>query len=135
VTLAAFPRRSWRGSRARACLEILGQEYIRTGRAKGLGEPRVVLRHALKNATIRCSRCSGFRSARCSAAPSSPNRSSRGRAWQAGGRRDLLPRLPVVQTILILSATIFVVITCSSTCSIPSSTPHPLRMSACSGSR
>jgi peptide/nickel transport system permease protein len=33
-------------------LEILGQDYIRTARAKGLREGAVVIRHALKNAAI-----------------------------------------------------------------------------------
>ena len=33
-------------------LDVFGQEYIRTARAKGLGETRVVFRHALKNALI-----------------------------------------------------------------------------------
>lgn len=33
-------------------LDILGEEYIRTARSKGMGERRVVLRHALKNAAI-----------------------------------------------------------------------------------
>ncbi|MGD8401225.1 MAG: ABC transporter permease [Bacillota bacterium] len=33
-------------------LETLSQDYIRTARAKGLGEAGVVLRHALKNALI-----------------------------------------------------------------------------------
>jgi oligopeptide transport system permease protein len=33
-------------------LEVLNQDYIRTARAKGLAEPRVVVRHALKNALI-----------------------------------------------------------------------------------
>ena len=33
-------------------LDVLGQEYMRTARAKGLGERRVVVRHALKNALI-----------------------------------------------------------------------------------
>jgi peptide/nickel transport system permease protein len=31
-------------------IDVLSQDYIRTGRAKGLGEGRVVLRHALPNA-------------------------------------------------------------------------------------
>jgi peptide/nickel transport system permease protein len=35
-----------------AMLEVLGQDYVRTARAKGLGEARVVLRHALRNAAI-----------------------------------------------------------------------------------
>lgn len=33
-------------------LEVLGQDYIQTARAKGAGEGTVVLRHALKNALI-----------------------------------------------------------------------------------
>src|SRR5512133_1815845 len=33
-------------------MEVLGEDYIRTGRAKGLGERVVVLRHALRNALI-----------------------------------------------------------------------------------
>lgn len=33
-------------------LEVLGQDYVRTARAKGLGEPRVLAVHALKNASI-----------------------------------------------------------------------------------
>ncbi len=33
-------------------LEVLGQEYIRTARAKGLGERMVIIGHALKNALI-----------------------------------------------------------------------------------
>jgi ABC-type dipeptide/oligopeptide/nickel transport system permease component len=33
-------------------LEVLGQDYIRTARAKGMSEPPVVWKHALKNASI-----------------------------------------------------------------------------------
>lgn len=33
-------------------LDILGEDYIRTARSKGMGEARVILRHALKNAAI-----------------------------------------------------------------------------------
>lgn len=33
-------------------LDILGEDYIRTARSKGMSEKRVVLRHALKNAGI-----------------------------------------------------------------------------------
>ncbi len=33
-------------------LDILGEDYIRTARSKGMGERRVILRHALKNAAI-----------------------------------------------------------------------------------
>lgn len=33
-------------------LEVIRQDYVRTARAKGLGEQRVIFRHALKNAMI-----------------------------------------------------------------------------------
>lgn len=33
-------------------LEVMGQDYIRTARAKGMGEFRVITRHALRNALI-----------------------------------------------------------------------------------
>jgi peptide/nickel transport system permease protein len=33
-------------------LEVLGQEYIRTARAKGVRDLTVILKHALKNAAI-----------------------------------------------------------------------------------
>ena len=35
-----------------AVLEVIGQDYVRTARAKGLREQAVLLRHALKNAMI-----------------------------------------------------------------------------------
>ena len=35
-----------------ALLEVLGQDYVRTARAKGLPERTVVLRHALRNALV-----------------------------------------------------------------------------------
>jgi len=35
-----------------AMLEVLGADYVRTARAKGLSEPRVVLHHALRNALL-----------------------------------------------------------------------------------
>jgi peptide/nickel transport system permease protein/oligopeptide transport system permease protein len=35
-----------------AMQEVLRSDFIRTARAKGLGEPRVVLRHALRNALL-----------------------------------------------------------------------------------
>lgn len=33
-------------------LEVLGQDYVRTGRAKGLGERQVLFKHALRNAAL-----------------------------------------------------------------------------------
>jgi ABC-type dipeptide/oligopeptide/nickel transport system permease component len=52
ITLAAAPlAQNVRLIRA-GMLEVLGQEYVRTARAKGLAEHRVVYRHALRNAAI-----------------------------------------------------------------------------------
>jgi ABC-type dipeptide/oligopeptide/nickel transport system permease component len=48
VSSAAFIARITRG----AVLETLGQDYVRTARAKGLAAPRVVVRHALRNALL-----------------------------------------------------------------------------------
>src|SRR5579871_3092080 len=35
-----------------AMLDVLAQDYLRTGRAKGLGERAVIVRHALRNAVL-----------------------------------------------------------------------------------
>lgn len=48
LSLAAVTMRMTRSS----MLEVLSQDYIRTARAKGLGERAVVLRHGLRNALI-----------------------------------------------------------------------------------
>ena len=53
--------RSWSGSGARPCsarmmrsalLEVLGDDYIRTARSKGLSERAIVRRHAVRNALL-----------------------------------------------------------------------------------
>jgi peptide/nickel transport system permease protein len=41
-------------------LEVMGQDYIRTARAKGAGEARVMIRHALRNALIPTLTIIGF---------------------------------------------------------------------------
>ncbi|MET0487282.1 MAG: ABC transporter permease [Candidatus Rokuibacteriota bacterium] len=52
VVLAAFfSARVARLTRS-AMLEVLGEEYIKTARAKGLGEGRVISKHTLRNAAI-----------------------------------------------------------------------------------
>ena len=48
IALAAMMARITRSS----VLEVLGEDYVRTGRAKGLGERTVVWRHALVNAML-----------------------------------------------------------------------------------
>ena len=52
VVLAAFfSARVARLTRS-AMLEVLGEEYIKTARAKGLGEGRVISKHTLRNSAI-----------------------------------------------------------------------------------
>ena len=48
VIKAAFMSRLTRG----ALLEVLGRDYVRTARAKGAREPRVIYRHGLRNALL-----------------------------------------------------------------------------------
>jgi len=48
ASLAAINMRMTRSS----MLEVLNQDYVRTARAKGLGEPVVMVRHALRNSLI-----------------------------------------------------------------------------------
>jgi peptide/nickel transport system permease protein len=48
LIMAAFVSRLTRST----LLEVLGRDYVRTARAKGAREPRVVFRHALRNALL-----------------------------------------------------------------------------------
>ncbi len=111
VTLAAFPTALVARLTRSSMLEILSKEYIRTGRAKGLAERIVILRHALKNATIPVLTVIGLQIGTLLGGAVITESVF---AWPGMGKlvvdaiffRDF----PVVQTILILSATIFVVI-------------------------
>ncbi|HXK34794.1 MAG TPA: ABC transporter permease [Dehalococcoidia bacterium] len=52
VALSALPAAYIARVTRASMLEVLNQDYIRTARAKGLRETRIVLRHTLKNAMI-----------------------------------------------------------------------------------
>lgn len=52
VVLSALPLATIARMTRSAMLDVLTSDYIRTARAKGLAEQRVVFRHALKNALI-----------------------------------------------------------------------------------
>lgn len=52
VTLAAALIAALTRFTRNAMLDVLSQDYMRTARAKGLGEPAVILRHGLRNAGI-----------------------------------------------------------------------------------
>ncbi len=111
VTLAAFPTALVARLTRSSLLEILNREYIRTGRAKGLAERVVILRHGLKNATIPVLTVIGLQ---IGALLGGAVITESVFAWPGMGKlvvdaiffRDF----PVVQAILILSATLFVLI-------------------------
>ena len=111
ITLAAFPTALVARLTRSSMLEILNQEYIRTGRAKGLAERIVVLRHALKNAAIPLLTVIGLQIGTLLGGAVITESIF---AWPGMGKLTVdaifFRDFPVVQTILILSATIFVVI-------------------------
>jgi peptide/nickel transport system permease protein len=109
LTLAAFPTALVARLTRSSMLEILNRDYIRTGRAKGLAERSVVLRHALRNAAIPVLTVIGLQ---IGALLGGAVITESVFAWPGMGKlivdaiffRDF----PVVQTVLILSATVFV---------------------------
>ena len=111
ITLAAFPMALVARLTRSSMLEILHRDYIRTGRAKGLAERRVVLHHALRNAAIPVLTVLGLQ---IGALLGGAVITESVFAWPGMGKlivdaiffRDF----PVVQTVLILSATVFVAI-------------------------
>ena len=52
VTLGTYAMASIARLTRSAMLEVMSQDYVRTGRAKGLTEPAVTLRHGFRNALI-----------------------------------------------------------------------------------
>ena len=111
VTLAAFPMALVARLTRSSMLEILGRDFIRTGRAKGLAERAIILRHALRNAAVPLLTVLGLQIGTLLGGAVITESVF---AWPGMGKlvvdaiffRDF----PVVQTVLILSATIFVVI-------------------------
>jgi peptide/nickel transport system permease protein len=52
LTLAAVSTAAWTRFMRASLLEVLNQDFVRTARAKGLVERRVLYKHALRNALI-----------------------------------------------------------------------------------
>ena len=52
TTLALYPMAYITRLTHSSMLDVLGQDYIRTARAKGLSGPRIIYGHALKNSLI-----------------------------------------------------------------------------------
>ena len=111
VTLAAYPTAFVARLTRSGMLEVLGQDYIRTARSKGLPGTRTVLRHALKNAIIPVLTVIGLQ---IGTLLSGAVITESVFAWPGIGKlivdaifsRDF----PVVQTVLVLSAATFVVV-------------------------
>ena len=111
ITLAAFPTALVARLTRSSMLEILNRDYIRTGRAKGLAERSVVLRHALRNAAIPVLTVIGLQ---IGALLGGAVITESVFAWPGMGKLTVdaifFRDFPVVQTVLILSATVFVAI-------------------------
>jgi len=109
VTLAAYPTALVARLTSSSMLDVLGTDYIRTARSKGLANLIVILRHALKNAVIPVLTVVGLQ---IGALLSGAVVTESVFAWPGVGKlivdaifsRDF----PVVQTVLTLSAATFV---------------------------
>ena len=92
-------------------LDVIGQDYVRTARAKGLTERLVILRHALKNALIPVVTVIGILTATLLGGAVLVEMVF---AWPGLGRllveTILFRDYPVVQGVVLVFATIFILI-------------------------
>jgi peptide/nickel transport system permease protein/oligopeptide transport system permease protein len=111
ITLAAYPTALVARLTRSSMLEVLGREYIRTARSKGLSERTVVALHAVKNASIPVVTILGLQ---IGVLLGGAVITESVFAWPGIGklavdsifRRDF----PVIQVILIIAAAVFIVI-------------------------
>src|SRR5437879_4554575 len=107
-----------------AMLEVLGQNYVTTARAKGLPERTVILAHALKNASVPVITLIGLQFGTLLGGAVVTETIF---AWPGVGRlavQSIFVRdYPVVQAGVFVLALSFVASTCSSICSTASSIP------------
>ncbi|MCC7369399.1 MAG: ABC transporter permease [Chloroflexi bacterium] len=111
LTLAAYPTALVARLTRSSMLEVLGKEYVRTARSKGLSERTVVLLHAVKNAAIPVVTVLGLQ---IGVLLGGAVITESVFAWPGIGklavdsifRRDF----PVIQVVLILAAAVFIVI-------------------------
>ena len=111
ITLAAYPTALVARLTRSSMLEVLGREFVRTARSKGLHERAVVLGHAVKNAAIPVVTILGLQ---IGVLLGGAVITESVFAWPGIGKLvvdSIFQRdFPVVQTVLILSATVFIVI-------------------------
>ena len=111
ITLAAYPTALVARLTRSSMLEVLGKEYIRTARSKGLSERTVVALHAVKNASIPVVTILGLQ---IGVLLGGAVITESVFAWPGIGklavdsifRRDF----PVIQVVLIMAAAVFIVI-------------------------
>jgi peptide/nickel transport system permease protein len=111
ITLAAYPTALVARLTRSSMLEVLGHEYIRTARSKGLRERAVVLGHGVKNAAIPVVTILGLQ---IGVLLGGAVITESVFAWPGIGKLvvdSIFQRdFPVVQAVLILSATVFIAI-------------------------
>ena len=111
LTLGAFSMASIARLTRSALLEVLRQDYVRTARAKGLREWRVVAKHALRNAAIPVLTITGLQLGTLLGASVVTETVF---AWPGLGRlaiHSIYNRdYPIVQCVVFLSALVFIVI-------------------------
>ena len=68
LVLALVETAIWSRYMRSSMLEVINQDYIRTARAKGMPERRILIHHALRNALLPMITLAGLQFPRCSAA-------------------------------------------------------------------
>ena len=111
VALATIPMSIITRMTRSSLLEVMGKDYIRTARAKGAGEPRVVRHHAFRNAMLPVTTIVGLQlGARLGGAVPTEtifNLSGGGRSlFEAITSRDY----PIIQGFTVVIATTYVVV-------------------------
>ncbi|MGE3269379.1 MAG: ABC transporter permease [Chloroflexota bacterium] len=111
ITLAAYPTALVARLTRSSMLEVLGREYIRTARSKGLSERTVVALHAVKNASIPVVTILGLQ---IGVLLGGAVITESVFAWPGIGKLavdSIFQRdFPVIQVVLILAAAVFIVI-------------------------
>jgi peptide/nickel transport system permease protein len=111
LTLGAFTMASVARLTRSAMLEVLGADYVRTARAKGLGEMAVVVKHTLKNAALPIVTITGLQFGTLLGGAVVTETVF---AWPGIGRlavQSIYNRdYPVVQCVVFFSAVLFIVI-------------------------
>ncbi len=91
-------------------MEVLGEDYIRTARAKGQVERKVLFRHALKNAAVPIVTVIGLGVALLIGGVVVTRASTTSRARPSRRGRDHAARLPIIQGLILFFALVYIVL-------------------------